>query len=127
VKTSSCKAKGRRAAQEARDLLLKAAEAWLKPDDIKVTSSSVTGEDLSLSPKARDVYPYCLEVKCQERVNIWAALKQAQSHCEGKHWDPILAIRRNHTKLYAVLDFEHLAWLLCENYRLAEALRDAEM
>lgn len=123
MKTSSCKAKGRRAAQEAREILLDQAHDFLEPDDVKVTSSSVTGEDLQLSPMARAMYPYCFEVKCQEKLNIWSAIEQAESHCIDTLWKPILVFRRNHTSLHAVLDFKHLAGLLADLYRLG--LRDA--
>ena len=65
--TSSAKAKGRRACQKLREELLKAFPE-LQPKDIRVTPSGVTGEDLLLSPKAEQVFPYVVEVKCQEIV-----------------------------------------------------------
>ena len=75
--TSSAKAKGRRACQKLREELLKAFPE-LQPKDIRVTPSGVTGEDLLLSPKAEQVFPYVVEVKCQERLNVWKALEQAR-------------------------------------------------
>jgi hypothetical protein len=120
MKTSSCKAKGRRAAQEAREVLLRHAAQYLQPDDIKVTSSSVTGEDLALSPLARAMFPLCFELKCQEKLNIWDAIEQAQSHCEGTAYEWAVVFRRNRSKLHAVVDFEFLAHLLFEAFRHCE-------
>lgn len=116
MRTSSCKAKGRRAAQEVVDLLYK---YWPdgKPGDIRVTSSSVPGEDIQMSPAAREVYPLVIEVKNQEKLNIWSSLGQAQGHLPNGQGTtcltiPILFFRKNRTKLYAALDAEHLLKLI---------------
>ena len=77
--TSSAKAKGRRACQKLREEILNAFPE-LQPKDIRVTPSGVTGEDLLLSPKAEQVFPYVIEVKSQEKLNVWKALEQARSH-----------------------------------------------
>ena len=98
MKTSSAKAKGRRFAQEIKDLMLENAYI-LEPDDIVVTSSGDTGEDLKLSPAARKVYPVSIECKNQEKLNIWEALKQAESNAGG--YTPVLFFRRNRSKNYA--------------------------
>lgn len=115
METASCKAKGRRAAQEVVELLYK---YWLdgKPGDIRVTSSSVTGEDVQLSPAAREIYPLTIEVKNQEKMNIWSALEQAEGHLPNgqvsKSHIPILFFKRNRTKLYVALDAEHFMKLI---------------
>lgn len=116
MKTSSAKAKGRRAAKRVRDLLLQFSQYStrldepLEEDDIKVTPSGVTGEDVQLSPRARKVYPVQFEVKNQERLNIWEALKQAEEH--GRNM-PVLAFTRNREKhIYAVVKLEDLLDLL---------------
>lgn len=113
MKTSSCKAKGRRAAAEVKDLLYKYAPD-LKPGDIEVTSSSVIGEDLKLSPAARDVFPFVVEVKNQEALNIWAALKQAEGHVKTDDGFkvPLLFFRRNRSKLYVAMDAEQFIKLV---------------
>lgn len=106
MKTASCKAKGRNASQLVRDSLYKWAPD-LRPGDIEVTPSSVTGEDLKLSPAAREVYPYVWEVKCQEALNIWAALEQAKSHQKDPSHVPVLAFKRNRTEMYVAITLEH--------------------
>jgi hypothetical protein len=102
VKTSSAKAKGRRAVQELK-IMIHAAFPELEMDDVLVTSSGTTGEDLKLSPRARRLLPFTFEVKNQEALNIWQALQQAQSHAEGTPYVPVLAFKRNHTELFVAL------------------------
>lgn len=102
---SARKAKGRAACALVRELLLKHAPE-LEEGDIWVTPSGVTGEDLKLSPKARDSYPIVIECKCQETLNIWDALKQAESHVRSQDRDsltPILFFKRNNSKLYVAM------------------------
>ena len=99
MKTQSAKAKGRRAAQNLRlKLLLKFPE--LEPDDIRVTPSGVNGPDLQLSPKAQKLFPFNIEVKNQERLNIWAALKQCLNHGAKA---PLVAFTRNRDDMYVAI------------------------
>lgn len=103
MKTSSCKAKGRRAAQEVKDLLLSYC-LDLESGDITVTPSGVPGVDLHLSPKAKLIYPFCIECKNQESLQIWKALEQAQSHKKHELECPVLFFKRNHSNLYVALN-----------------------
>lgn len=102
MKTASAKAKGRHAAKLVRDMMLRRTE--LKPDDIRVTPSGVTGEDLQLSPKAREMYPFASEVKNQESLNIWKSLEQAESH--STEYPGVLFFKRNRSEVYAALPAE---------------------
>jgi len=114
VKTSSAKAKGRRACQAVKDKLL-AAFPNLSDDDIHVASAGQTGEDLMLSPKARKEIPLSFEVKNQERLQIYKALEQAKSNCGD--YIPILAYTRNRSPIYVSLlldDFLSLTSVKCE-------------
>jgi hypothetical protein len=56
------------------------------------------------------VYPFSIEVKVQEALNIWAALTQAQDNA-GEHI-PLLCFRRNKTEMYAALKLDDLIKLL---------------
>ena len=98
----SAKAKGWRAAAEVAEALLAFAPD-LEDGDIRVTPSSVTGADLLLSPKARERFPFVIEVKNCERLNIWAALDQARRHSKGGPLVPLLVFRRNRTELHVTL------------------------
>lgn len=99
MKTSSAKAKGRRACAEVRDSLFAFADGSIPFEDIQVTSSGVTGEDLKLSRLAREKYPFTFEVKNQEKINIWSSIKQAESHAEYG-LIPVLCFKRNNTDPY---------------------------
>lgn len=116
MKTSSCKAKGRRVAIEVKELILRYAPD-LKPDDIMVTPSGVTGEDVLLSPSARQRFPLVIECKCQESLNIWKAFEQAKSHLARRNLDygfyvPILFFRRNRSELLCTLAAEDFLRLI---------------
>ena len=111
MKTRSAKAKGRRAASEVAAALLACAPD-LHPDDIRVTPSSVPGEDLMLSAAARTRFPFAIEVKNCERLNIWSALEQARRHLKDETSVPLLVFRRNHTDLHVALPFSDFLNLL---------------
>lgn len=100
--TSSAKAKGRKASTMVKDLLFKYAPD-LRQGDIEVTPSGVTGVDLKLSPAAKEIYPFAIEVKNQESLNIWAAYEQAIKHAAGTTEMPILFFKRNKSELMACL------------------------
>lgn len=113
MKPRSAKQKGRTAAKEVRAIMLKVAEDRLCPDDIIVKPGSIPGEDLYLSPKARLVYPWAVEIKNQEKLNIWDAIRQCEGYGRSDR-EPVLAFRRNHDKLRAVIDFESLCHLFID-------------
>ena len=101
MKTSSCKAKGRKACQEVKDAIL-LFYPELGKNDIIVASSGQNGEDLIFSPKARGLLPLSFEVKNREALNIWKSLEQARENA-GKSI-PILAFTRNRTPIYVALE-----------------------
>lgn len=107
MRPQSAKAKGRRLQQEVRDALL-AAFPGLQPDDIRSTSMGAGGEDLQLSPAARDKVPFSIECKNTERLNVWDALKQAS----GKPHPPLVVFRKNNTKPHVAISFDLFLRLL---------------
>ena len=70
----------------------------------------MTGEDIILSPYARESIPYSFECKNVERLNIWSAIEQAKTNCDDR--TPIVVIKRNRTKTYAVLPVEEFIKLI---------------
>lgn len=104
MKTSSAKAKGRKACKDVQDLLYIHAP-HLEPGDIEITSSGATGEDLKLSPAAKRVYPFAIECKNQEKLNIWSAIEQAKTHVKGTEI-PVLFFKRNRSDLMVCLSAE---------------------
>jgi hypothetical protein len=107
---ASAKAKGRRASAEMKELLLKNFPA-LEEGDIEVVPAGVNGPDLWLSPKAKQLLPFAIEVKNQEKLNVWEALKQAKSHAKAGEM-PLLVFRRNKEQLHVCLSAEHFFQLL---------------
>lgn len=103
MKPSSAKDKGRRGAKEAKEVLLTYAP-WLKDDDIQVRSSGANGEDLMFSPFARETYPFSVECKNTESINIWKAYDQACDNCSSHI--PLVIYKRNRSKLMVSLSLE---------------------
>ena len=101
MRIQSAKAKGRRACEEVKSLLEEFAPD-LREGDIRVTSASVGGEDLLLSPRAKEIYPFACEVKNQEALNIWKSFEQAETHVQGKEI-PVLFFKRNRSELMVCL------------------------
>ena len=112
-KTRSAKAKGRRLQNQVRDLLLETFKDELEPDDIRSQIMGMSGEDIVLSPAARKLFPFSVECKNQEKLNIWGALEQAEEN-SGNH-TPLVIFKRNRSKTYAVLEFDKLLELLNES------------
>lgn len=109
MKPNSAKAKGRNCANEVKALIHQLFPE-LGEEDVIRTSGGQTGEDIVFSPRARGVLPISIEVKCQEALNIWKALQQAEDN--SKDWQPVLIFRRNRSKLYACIEAAELLALL---------------
>jgi hypothetical protein len=89
-----------------------AAAPSLQEGDIEVTSNGAPGEDLKLSPAARAIYPFAIEVKNQEGINIWQSLAQSESHVQGRSLKPLLAFRRNKSKMFVAMSLTDFLTLL---------------
>ena len=71
MKTSSAKAKGRNLQKRVRELLIEKLD--IHPEDIESRSMGASGEDLIMARAAREKFPYSIECKNQEKVNVWSA------------------------------------------------------
>ena len=111
MKPRSAKNKGKRLQNKIRDLILEKFDS-LEPDDVRSITMGDSGEDILLSPAARRLFPFSVECKNQEKLNIWSALVQAEDN-SGNH-TPLVIFKRNRTKTYAVLEFDKLLELLNE-------------
>jgi hypothetical protein len=76
----------------------------IDPEDIESRSMGAAGEDLIMSKAARDKFPYSIECKNQERLNIWQAWEQANNN-KGIY-EPMLVIKKNGTSPLVVLNAE---------------------
>jgi len=100
MKPSSAKQKGRLLQQWVRDKIIQYAPE-LREGDVKSTSMGAGGEDVQLSPAARDLYPIQIECKSRSKMAVYEDYKQAASH--GTH-EPVVIIKQNQCKPLAVVD-----------------------
>jgi len=78
MKAQSAKAKGRRLQQWVRDQLIEQLD--VHPEDIESRSMGAGGEDLIMARAARQKFPYSIECKNVEKLNIWEAYAQATAN-----------------------------------------------
>tara|TARA_R110002012_G_scaffold162889_1_gene325206 strand:- start:143 stop:496 length:354 start_codon:yes stop_codon:yes gene_type:complete len=100
--TSSAKAKGRRLQQWVRSLLIE--KLGIHEEDIESRSMGAGGEDLIMARAAREKFPFSVEAKNQEKLNVWSAYEQACANA-GDH-TPLLVIKKNNHKPLVVIDAE---------------------
>ena len=107
MKTQSAKAKGRRLQQWFRDLLIEKLD--IHPEDIESSSMGAGGDDLIMARAAREKFPYSIECKNQESVNLWKSYEQAQEN--SKDYEPVVILKRNNTKPLVLVDAEYFVKL----------------
>ena len=100
MKTQSRKAKGRRLQQKFMQLLIEKLE--IDPEDIESRSMGAGGEDLIMSKAARQKFPFSVECKNQERLNVWSAWEQAKGN--RGIYEPLVVIKKNGVDPLVVLD-----------------------
>lgn len=113
MRPKSAKSKGRNAQKLVKELLLKYAP-HLTENDIRSTSMGVSGVDILLSEAAIKTYPFSVEVKCQEKLNIWDALEQAKAN-SNENTTPLLCFKRNRTDIFVALSLDAFLNLLTKN------------
>ena len=107
MKTQSAKAKGRRLQQWFRDLLIEKLN--IHPEDIESRSMGAGGEDLIMARAAREKFPYSVECKNQEKINLWESYTQAQQN--SKNHEPVVILKRNNSKPLILIDAEYFVKL----------------
>ena len=107
MKTQSAKAKGRRLQQWFRDLLIEKLD--VQPEDIESRSMGAGGEDLIMARAARQKFPYSIECKNQESINVWKSYEQAQEN--SGDYEPIVVLKRNKSKPLVLVDADYFVRL----------------
>ena len=107
MRTQSKKAKGPRLQQWVRDILIEKLE--VHPEDIESRSMGAGGEDLIMSRSAREKFPYSIECKNQESLNIWKSYEQAQQN--SGNYEPIVVLKRNNVKPLVLVDADYFVEL----------------
>jgi hypothetical protein len=76
----------------------------LSDSDVRSTAASVPGEDILFSELGRNTFPFSVECKNQEHLNIWQAIEQANRNA-GNH-TPIVVFKKNHSETYVTINFD---------------------
>lgn len=114
MKTQSAKAKGRRLQQEvARQI-----QEWLNlpESDVKSLPMGSQGTDIWLSDAASDRCPFSFECKNVEKLNIWAAIKQAETNAMNEEF-PAVVFARNRQEPYVAIPLKALMVILQDRMR----------
>ena len=83
MKTSSANAKGRNLQKKVRVLLIELLK--VDPEVIESRSMGASGDDFIMAKAARNLFPYSIECKNQEKINVWSAYKQATDNLSLIH------------------------------------------
>ena len=110
MKPQSAKAKGRKLQQWFTRLLVDALD--MDEEDMESRPMGSQGEDIIMGKLSRNKFPYSIECKNQEAVNVWKAYAQAQENCKG--YEPLVVIKRNRSKPLVLVDAEHFVSLFEE-------------
>lgn len=108
MKPQSCKAKGRNLQKWVREQLIEQLE--IHPEDIESRSMGAGGEDLIMARAAREKFPFSVECKNVEKLNVWEAYEQAKANCGV--YEPIVVMKKNHKKPLVVMDAENFIKML---------------
>jgi|TARA_Y100000817_G_scaffold295094_1_gene269485 hypothetical protein len=122
MRPQSAKAKGRRLQQQFRDLLIEKLD--IHPEDIESRSMGAGGEDLIMARAAREKFPFSIECKNVEKLNVWEAYNQAKensvpSRLAGNEYEPIVVMKKNNQKALVVLDAEKFVEI-CQKLNLSK-------
>jgi hypothetical protein len=107
MKTASAKAKGRRLQQWVAKMLVE--HLGVDAEDLESRPMGSSGEDIIMGKLTRQKFPYSVECKNQEAVNVWKAYEQAESN--SKQYEPVVVIKRNNHKPLVVVDAEYFIGL----------------
>lgn len=107
MRPSSAKAKGRKLQQWFANKLVEIL--GLDPEDLESRPMGSQGEDIIMGKQSRNIFPYSIECKNQEAVNVWKAYEQAESNC-GKY-EPLVVIKRNRSKPLVLIEAEYFIQL----------------
>ena len=94
------KAKGRNLQNKVVSLIRELFPSLSERDVVSVPMG-VNDVDIRLSEAAFKQFPFAVECKAAESLNIWNALKQAEA--ESRKGAPLLVFKRNRSEVYCAL------------------------
>jgi len=115
----SSKAKGRRLQNFVRDALRGIYLPELHEDDIKSQTMGMTGEDIILSPAAREICSFSFECKNVERLQMWQAIEQCETN-KPDYSAPAVVFKKNGKDPYIAIPFKVLCDMLQHKYDTGE-------
>ena len=68
--------------------------------------------DILLSARAREIFPFAIEAKNHETLNIWQSLEQARINAEKEKLMPLVVFKRNRSDIYVCLRFSDFMGLV---------------
>jgi hypothetical protein len=92
--SKSRKAKGRILQNLVREILV---DLGIPEVDVLSTPMGLAGCDILLSKSARELFPFGVECKSQEAIQIWAALEQCEENARKEALIPALVFKRART------------------------------
>lgn len=101
----SARAKGKKMEREVRDKIIEALN--LSANDVVIPVGAENGPDVKLSPKARTVFPFSVEIKRRKSFDtLYKFYNQAKGHY--KDLIPLVIMRADYNRPLAMLDLDHL-------------------
>lgn len=107
MKVKSSKAKGRRLQDWVRTALINILD--IPHQDIKCAIMGEGGIDVNIHHSSLSKFPYNIECKNVERINIWKAWEQCCKHKGQGH--PLLFLSKNRHSPLIVIDATHFIGL----------------
>jgi hypothetical protein len=112
ISVKARKAKARGVQNTVRDDVR--AMYFLSEHDVKAAQMGSKGADLQLSEEARRHFPFAVECKCQNALNIWESLDQADGYAKADPSNPapLLVFKRDRTAIYVALKWDDFKRIL---------------
>lgn len=88
--------------------------------DLRGASGGQSGPDLLLSKAAQTKFPWVVEIKRQELLQIPAWIRQAEKYAESTGLKPLVVFKQNHEKVYCIMRFDDLLAFMQSYNALAE-------
>lgn len=102
VKPKSAIQKGKAFMKHVVELLRHRAP-HLGENEIRIGAPGVKSHDIWMTDKACEYYPFTIECKWQESLNIWACLDQAEAQNKRADRSAVLFFKRSRSDVYVAM------------------------
>jgi len=104
MKPQSCKAKGRKLQQYVAEQISNILNIpWGKDELIRSRGMGQSGVDVVLLGEAKKQFPWSVECKNTQKINLWDCIKQARDNqLDGTDW--LLITKKNYETPVVVMD-----------------------